>query len=326
MVVGRDAVLNTATSSDSTFSTAGCTGSASISATAAGTITTASGGSLTQGSLTLTVPTSFTATSSSAVFQANQIDGAAFASGAGAPSGVSAAGSTVFRLVALTDATTTLPTFAAALTITLSYTAGDVVGINESTLKIYRYDGSTWYALSNCSVNTGARTVTCNTNNFSDFALFGTASAVNNSGGGTSTAAGALPWCSGPLAPGWNSNLPDGGCGITSNLSAVALAAALPAPAPFAPVYTFARTLRMGSQGADVQQLQKFLNSQGFVLAVEGVGSPGQESTYFGRITYQALLKFQEAHAADILAPLGLTRGTGILGAATIAFIQNQAS
>ena len=31
-------------------------------------------------------------------------------------------------------------------------------------------------------------------------------------GAATTTPEGAMPWCSGPMAPGWNVSLPNGGC------------------------------------------------------------------------------------------------------------------
>jgi hypothetical protein len=42
---------------------------------------------------------------------------------------------------------------------------------------------------------------------------------------------------------------------------------------------------------------------------------------YFGSLTFQALIRFQNAHAAEILAPLGLAKGTGFFGAATRAYV-----
>jgi peptidoglycan hydrolase-like protein with peptidoglycan-binding domain len=60
----------------------------------------------------------------------------------------------------------------------------------------------------------------------------------------------------------------------------------------------------------DVLQLQKYLNAQGFFVAQSGAGSIGKETNYFGLLTYKALIKFQEAHASDILTPTGLKKGT----------------
>ena len=86
-------------------------------------------------------------------------------------------------------------------------------------------------------------------------------------------------------------------------------------------VFVFTRTLRLGSVGPDVKQLQIFLNSHGFTIATSGVGAPGLEGTTFGKATEAALIKFQEANAKDILTPQGLTKGNGILGKATRTFI-----
>ncbi len=180
-VVSKNSVYDTATSSVSSFTTAGCTGGAAVLATGTENITTTSGGTLTQGALKLTIPASFTGSSSSAVFQAKLLDPTTFFASAGAPSGKTRAGNTVFNLKALTDTTTTLTTFSAALTITLAYEASDISGLNESALLIYRYDGSGWSPLSGCSTNTSAKTITCTTTAFSDFAIFGTT--ASSSGG-----------------------------------------------------------------------------------------------------------------------------------------------
>ncbi len=78
------------------------------------------------------------------------------------------------------------------------------------------------------------------------------------------------------------------------------------------------RILKLGSSGADVKSLQVFLNNSGFVIAISGPGSKGNETMYFGPATKNALIKFQEFYANDILLPNGLTKGTGNLGPATI--------
>lgn len=88
----------------------------------------------------------------------------------------------------------------------------------------------------------------------------------------------------------------------------------------------FKRTLKIGSQGADVKALQEFLNSHGFPVAISGAGSKGHETFLFGKQTARALTQFQEANAAPILTPLGLKKGTGILGAATLQVIMKKSS
>lgn len=79
----------------------------------------------------------------------------------------------------------------------------------------------------------------------------------------------------------------------------------------------------VGIAHPEVKSLQQFLNSQGFTVATAGPGSAGNETTYFGLRTKSALIKFQEAHADEILKPLGLKKGTGILGPATLRYIRS---
>ncbi|GIW68575.1 MAG: hypothetical protein KatS3mg100_069 [Candidatus Parcubacteria bacterium] len=74
--------------------------------------------------------------------------------------------------------------------------------------------------------------------------------------------------------------------------------------------YTWQRNLGPGDTGDDVKKLQQFLNERGFTVASSGAGSPGNESTYYGTRTGQAVKQFQEAYASEILAPLGLSQGT----------------
>jgi hypothetical protein len=82
----------------------------------------------------------------------------------------------------------------------------------------------------------------------------------------------------------------------------------------------FSVNLRYGDDSADVQQLQIFLNNDlATEVAMGGPGSPGQETTYFGPATLQAVIKFQNKYASQVLAPVGLIVGTGYVGSSTRA-------
>lgn len=61
------------------------------------------------------------------------------------------------------------------VTLTFFYSDTDISGIDESTLVPYRWNGSSWSALTGYAVDTAANKVTVSTQQFSTFALLGTA-------------------------------------------------------------------------------------------------------------------------------------------------------
>ena len=99
-----------------------------------------------------------------------------------------------------------------------------------------------------------------------------------------------------------------------------ATASAAPSVCPF----TWGHDLKVGSTGADVLALQKFLNSDAATqIAASGTGSPGMESTNFGAKTKASVIKFQEKYFNEILAPNGLKKGTGSVGPSTRATLNS---
>lgn len=85
---------------------------------------------------------------------------------------------------------------------------------------------------------------------------------------------------------------------------------------------TWERTLTLGSRGEDVRALQVILNSSSDTqVASSGVGAPGAEGAIFGTKTRDAVKRFQEKYAAETLAPAGLAKGSGIVGALTRAHL-----
>ncbi|MCK5475065.1 MAG: Ig-like domain-containing protein [Candidatus Pacebacteria bacterium] len=57
----------------------------------------------------------------------------------------------------------------------------------------------------------------------------------------------------------------------------------------------FIRDLKINMTGEDVKELQKYLNSNGFIVSEVGYGSIGNETEYFGSATHKALVRFQQA-------------------------------
>ena len=76
---------------------------------------------------------------------------------------------------------------------------------------------------------------------------------------------------------------------------------------------SFTRPLTLGSTGPDVKALQQFLNNHGCTIAATGNGSPGNESTYFGIKTQQALARYQSAN--------GITPAAGYFGPKTMRYV-----
>ncbi|HVZ75797.1 MAG TPA: LamG-like jellyroll fold domain-containing protein [Candidatus Paceibacterota bacterium] len=302
--VSRDAAGNTATSSDETFTTSGCDYSATPTSSSSGTINAHTTATTTVTDSGKSFSVGFTATSTSLVIQIKAIPSTPVLDTYGKPeASPQTVGVTVFDVKAIINGSTVLDSFDVPVTITYQYTDSEISGLDESSLKLYHYHDGAWVALDNCSVNESANTISCTTSSFSVFGLFGSSlpsSSSSPSGGGS------LPWCSGPQAPGWNSSLPNGGCGTTTTVFARTNTGT------FCPYYHFTRQLRFGDKGPDVQALQKFLNCAGFSLGSSGPGSPGQETTYFVDRTLASLKKFQQAYASEILAPIGTTVPTGI--------------
>lgn len=77
------------------------------------------------------------------------------------------------------------------------------------------------------------------------------------------------------------------------------------------PAFQFKSNLQVGSSGTEVEELQKCL------AKYPDVYPAGETSGYFGEKTKEAVVKFQEKYADEVLKPGGLTKGTGTVLAAT---------
>lgn len=79
------------------------------------------------------------------------------------------------------------------------------------------------------------------------------------------------------------------------------------------PSFVFTRDLTIGSTGNDVKALQHYLNTNGFSLRASGSGSLGEETTYFGSATQNALARYQKK--------FGITPSIGYFGPKTRAYV-----
>ena len=85
-----------------------------------------------------------------------------------------------------------------------------------------------------------------------------------------------------------------------------ALVLALVAVGSASAAYTWTSSLAQGSRGAQVMDLQKFLNMcPASQVAASGVGSPGMESSYFGGLTKAAVIRWQAAHGVNAIGIFG---------------------
>lgn len=398
----RDAALNVGTSSDTTFTTTGCTGSATVSDQSSSSITTASGGSVSLGTnssgVTLIIPSAFSG--SDAVFQVKQLDKTLTLATTSSPSEYQAIGTHIYDFKSLSGVSTVVSSFNASITVSVTYLDADISGITESSLKIYRWDGATWNELTGCTVSSSTNVASCTTTNFSVFGLFGQATPVVASSGG-----GGLPVeaYNRPKAPQGGfaiesidgESIPDTGfvrlrlragsdsvnmaistspeflgvgqelfqaervfllcCGpglytiyakfytafgqmsdvVSTQVEVIEQSPKLPTmPTSATPpttkvaekakrrgAWVFTRDLKQGDFHSEVRLLQKYLNDLGYMVADLGVGSPGKETTFFGKRTKQALIRFQEDRKSVLLEPLGLHSGTGYFGAITRNYI-----
>jgi hypothetical protein len=99
----------------------------------------------------------------------------------------------------------------------------------------------------------------------------------------------------------------------TSTMSATSTAITISTSTP-----ALTLDLSLGSIDPQVLTLQQMLNTDGFTLATSGPGSPGNETTKFGALTYAALKNFQCAKGI-VCSGEEATTGYGFLNAPTRA-------
>lgn len=286
-VKSKDTALNLATGSDNTFTTTGCTGDASVESQDQSSIPTATGGSVSLLSssygLALTIPAG--ATDTDAVFQIKKINKTQVLTTTSTPSGKNAIGDYTYELKSLGGVGSANTSFNESITITVTYSDSDVSGYDESSLTIYRWNGTVWSALTGCTVDTNANSISCTTTNFSTFGLFGTTSVATASSGSV---------------PIWILQAQSSKVNTTENTCTTGqlynTTTGLPCPkVETKPTIKFTKNLKIGMIDKEVKLLQEYLNNNGYLVAKSGPGSKGKETTKFGAGTRNALIRFQKA-------------------------------
>ncbi len=193
----KDAANNTTSTSTGYFTTTGCQESETPQATSSLDIPIADGGqsSLTSGDNTINVTFPENSTtegmSGSLTIQIHALDNEGILTTLGKPSSSPhEVGPILFDVKAIIDGTTILDSFDAPVTIEYEYTDEDIAGLRESSLWLYHYHDNEWQRLEDCTIDEPANTISCNTDSFSLFALFGS-TGVSSSGSMTSHSKGS---------------------------------------------------------------------------------------------------------------------------------------
>ncbi len=177
-VTSIDGGTNTTTSEDKSFTTTGCPESTTPTNTTTNAVNVGIGGTTTLTvsgrQLKVDAPANFATGSTSVVIQIKSIDSSAILSAYGKPTSLpNEVGSLVFDVKAIINGSTVLDSFDAPITITYQYTDSDVSNMTESSVRLYHYHNSAWEALDDCTVTVSTNTISCTTDSFSIFGLFG---------------------------------------------------------------------------------------------------------------------------------------------------------
>ncbi len=190
-----DDLGNSTNSTDQKFTTTGCPGNSTVLSEVGALIPSNSGGILqdaeslvnTDG-IALTIPGNYSLPS--AIFQIHELDHGTVLPALSAPSSYHPIENYTYQLEALPTVSTTLSSFNSPVTITISYSAADVAGIDPGTIALAYYHQGAWEIVQGCTINTTLRQVTCPTSSFSLFTLVSvqnTNQSSNNSSGSSSS-------------------------------------------------------------------------------------------------------------------------------------------
>jgi uncharacterized repeat protein (TIGR02543 family) len=170
-VLSKDSTNNQSVSAQKIFHTSGCTASSITTGTettlpvTGGTVQLVNNLSIAH----LNVPNNYA--EETATFQINKLDTTQAPS---PPEGKSIAANNFYDLIAVTASNEQLNSFISPITFTISYGSDTETDYIESTLDVYKYDGTNWIK-KNCTLDMTANTLTCNLSGFSTYGVLGQA-------------------------------------------------------------------------------------------------------------------------------------------------------
>lgn len=318
--VSRDTAGNTATSTDGTFTTAGCEYSSTPTQATSTSITSSAGGSSTVEesgkTFTVSLPANVTSTSSSLVIQVKAVPSDDVLDTIGRPNAKpNEVGATVFDVKAIINGTTILDSFDHPVTISYEYTDGEISSISESSLWLYHYRDGAWRALDSCDVDTGANFIECTAPHFSIFALFGSqASSGPSSGpsGGGGSGSSVRSRVANLIAMGKTSEAEALKGQWPQIFSQGTASSQQDACSPYMKGHI---AYGKRNDSSEVRKLEEFLNdTQGEGLPVDGVYSSAD---------VEAVKRFQSKYPTEILQIWGLSEPTGFVYRTTLLKINS---
>jgi len=210
-------------------------------------------------------------------------------------------GNVVYEISAVDADGDGVTSFGEDLTLTFTYTDDQIAGLDEGSLQIYMWDGTDWVALES-TVDPDANTIYATTDHLTYFAIMTEEEEEEK-----------------PISEMTVEELKAKIDELMELINEIqAKIRALTGVEGIPSGFSFDTNLKQGMSADDVKYLQIMLNSDSETqLASSGVGSSGEETSYFGPLTRAAVVKFQEKYAEDVLAYWGLTAGTGYVGSTT---------
>ncbi len=320
-----DSLSQLATSTERSFTTAGCSVTAEVQDVERDSVDTSLGGTLdfssTDVKTKLTIPQNLKAGENDVVFQVRKLEKNTVKEEIGLPEqGTTWLGTHVYDLAAYSSSSDEeVNDFDNPLTVTIVYSREDVSGIDLNTLEIHHYeDDGGWTTLSSCentyNPSTGTGEISCDTSSFSIFGLFGEES--------SSTSTGTYIGNTNQSQDEEESEVVQEVVAQEEVVVEIEVVEEEIVDETTDEDFIFTRDLWSGVPHLDVMSLQRFLNREGFTLAESGAGSPGKETAYFGPRTFGALKEFQTFYRESINSPTSLQKATGYLDYFTRKFIQ----